>query len=196
MRASDGKVFGCFRPRGADAGVVGLVPLSHEHALAAAQAFVRAHHPDFDTAPWLPLDSREETEEQVARARARYQRRRPVVRQFQVRPVGGTAVGGLGSTVCSGGRLWLRAELLRGLGARLLSEPGRLKVRAGSRCLDAAALGAQWRERGWWVPVRGAAQAFGWGLTWRARSREAVVNTSFGWAAFRSAALRQRIPER
>jgi len=74
------------------------------------------------------------------------------------------------------GRLWIRAEYLRALDARVLAEPGRLKVRAGSRCVDGDRIGAHYQENGWWVPVRGLADALGWSTMWLRDSRTAVLD--------------------
>jgi hypothetical protein len=79
------------------------------------------------------------------------------------------------------GRLWVRAELLRALAARVLAEPGRLKVRGGRRCVDAAAVGGEYRQAPfgqWWVPLRRAVEALGWKVEWRAKQREALVDAS------------------
>ncbi len=75
------------------------------------------------------------------------------------------------------GSTWVRVELLRGLGARVKTDRKGAQVRAGDKTLTAAQVGAKWRDYGWWVPLRPAAEALGWQVAWQAATKDVVVTT-------------------
>jgi hypothetical protein len=78
--------------------------------------------------------------------------------------------------VIQNNNLWIRVELLRGLGARVQIDPKGVEIRAGERTLSGKALGAKLRDYGWWVPLRATARALGWRVDWVSAKREAVVH--------------------
>lgn len=80
--------------------------------------------------------------------------------------------------VVKAGVLWVRVEALRGLGATVQADVRGVEIRCGERRLSGATVGAERRELGWWVPLRRSAQALGWRVEWRHRTREAVVFTA------------------
>jgi hypothetical protein len=75
------------------------------------------------------------------------------------------------------GVLWVRVEALRGLGATVQAGDRGVEIRCGARRLSGVEAGAERRDSGWWVPLRRSAQALGWRVEWRQKSREAVVCT-------------------
>jgi hypothetical protein len=91
-------------------------------------------------------------------------------RPVTLRPAGGKPADCYAYEV-KGGRLWVRAEMLRAAGARLLVEPGRIKARRGAAVADAAGLGAERRGGNWWAPLRKAASALGLAAAWDGKRR-------------------------
>jgi hypothetical protein len=71
------------------------------------------------------------------------------------------------------GRLWLRAEALRALGADVWLMRDRLVARQGQRRLTLAKLGAVRRQYGWEVPLRQAAAVLGWEVRWDGKKQQA-----------------------
>jgi len=71
------------------------------------------------------------------------------------------------------GKLWLRVEALRALGADVWLLPERFVARQGQRRLTPAELGAVRRQYGWEVPLRRAAGVLGWEVRWDGKKQEA-----------------------
>jgi len=76
------------------------------------------------------------------------------------------------------GQMWVRAELLRGFRAWVTSTPEHLVIRDQRRRLNEKTAGAQWRDGGWWVPLRATAAGLGWPVHWAASQGEVVVRQS------------------
>lgn len=102
----------------------------------------------------------------------RQQAKRPPVR---LRTSEGKEVRSNAPPQVTANRVWVRAELLRGLGAFVYPEAKRLRARSGDRLVEGPELQAELRKGHWWVPLRAAAVAFGWVVKWDSKSREAVV---------------------
>ncbi|MBM3494051.1 MAG: hypothetical protein FJX72_06990 [Armatimonadetes bacterium] len=84
----------------------------------------------------------------------------------------------LSPPVVRGGNLWLRAEHLRAVeGVRVDVARDRVTVHIGGKTLNQADLGAQWRDFGWWVPLRHVAKLLGWQVDWNNAKKEAIVHT-------------------
>jgi len=90
----------------------------------------------------------------------------------------GCLVGSSVAPVIEKGTLWVRAELLRGFGARVQMEKKGMEIRAGDKTIAGKTIGAKFRDYGWWVPLRRAASALGWQVDWLPLSQEAVVHAS------------------
>ncbi len=74
------------------------------------------------------------------------------------------------------GRLWIRAELLKGLGAKVKRDEKTLEVRFDKDApLGVADLSARRKENGWWVPLRAVAARCGWKVRWDGRARLATI---------------------
>jgi hypothetical protein len=80
------------------------------------------------------------------------------------------------------GALWVRAELLRGLGARVEASPKQVEVRSGDRRVKGGEVGARWKDWGWWVPLRATAAKLGWRVEWMPAQRQAVLRAVGGKA--------------
>ncbi|HEU4754134.1 MAG TPA: hypothetical protein VFU47_13575, partial [Armatimonadota bacterium] len=65
----------------------------------------------------------------------------------------------------------------RGFGARVETDQSGARIAGRDRTMDAAEVGAEYRDYGWWVPLRRTAEALGWRAHWSPRAREAVVDT-------------------
>jgi len=96
--------------------------------------------------------------------------------------IGGEEGRGLGSFVSPalrGGLLWLRAEHLRAVeGVRVDVARDRVTVHIGGKTLNQSDLRAQWRDYGWWVPLRHVAKTLGWRVDWNNAKKEAVIHTA------------------
>jgi hypothetical protein len=103
--------------------------------------------------------------------------------KYVVRPAVGQPLTPSVPPLLDKGSLWIRVELLRGLGARVQIDPKGVEIRAGERTLTGKALGAKLRDYGWWVPLRATARALGWRVDWVSAKREAVVHAPPAWAA-------------
>lgn len=73
------------------------------------------------------------------------------------------------------GQVWLRAELLRGLGAVVNSQPKTLRITLDKHELTNKSIGAKFHDFGWWVPLDKTMQAVDWRMTWNEKTREAIV---------------------
>ena len=74
------------------------------------------------------------------------------------------------------GRLWVRVERLRAFGARARTRREGFTLSHQERRADEESLGAEWREYGWWVPLRRAAEALGWRVNWVPSTRSVVIS--------------------
>lgn len=72
-------------------------------------------------------------------------------------------------------RVWVRAETLRGVSARVEVGPQGVVVRDGTRKLAGSSVGATQEKDGCWLPLRRVADALGWRLLWQAKQREVWV---------------------
>lgn len=103
------------------------------------------------------------------------QRAGPGEPQARVSIAEGPDLAGTVMPVVRGNRVWLRAELLRPLGVRVYTTPKGLLLRAAGRRVRGSECGAEFREHGWWVPLKPVAQAFDWSLEWKPKERQAIL---------------------
>jgi hypothetical protein len=75
------------------------------------------------------------------------------------------------------GKVWIRVEMLRGLGGLVDVDSTDVRVRANNRSLDRQALHAEKRDYGWWVPVAHVARSLGWKTAWVSAERTIIVET-------------------
>jgi hypothetical protein len=101
----------------------------------------------------------------------------PQKKQISLRSREGKLLHSYAAPVLKAGRLWIRAELLRGLGARVEADPKSVVIQVGNRRLAGKEVGARWQDYGWWVPLGKVAQKLGWQVSWHPRTQDAVVDS-------------------
>jgi hypothetical protein len=73
-------------------------------------------------------------------------------------------------------KVWIRAEVLRGIGAQVDVTQQSLNVAIDGRRLDEQALGAQYRDNGWWAPLREFQSAAAIRVDWVPEKKTAVID--------------------
>jgi len=75
--------------------------------------------------------------------------------------------------------LWVRAEHLRAVdGVRVEADRSAVTARLGDIVLKGKQLRAEWRDYGWWVPLRHVAKLLGWRVDWNNAKKEATIRTA------------------
>ena len=97
-------------------------------------------------------------------------------KRVKVRSLGGVDLVCAVPPVIERGHVWVRAELLRGLGLDVQATPATLLLRQGEQTLTGEQVGAKRREGGWWVGLLAVADKAGWRVTWLPADKEADVS--------------------
>jgi hypothetical protein len=84
------------------------------------------------------------------------------------------------------GQLWVRAEILRAFNAEVDIARKDISLRSTGGSVTGKLLGAEYRDFGWWVPLRRTAESLGWGVHWNRQALEVVVDTRKGLPPLRT----------